>query len=421
MSWTCCTCLFPNEAGSVSCGFCDAPKPRIRSSANPAAEQTTVASSAAQTEAVAASVKQREEENSGHWDAFASLQENYESSDENESDEDSCSEDNQDSNDEAGQWNAFESLENNYQSSSESSSESELEEGGSDQDTTQQECIELLDSSDEERNYDQHGNQTINQHDLLDSDEGREPAPKRRRISKISDHFKSKASKKTKTSKSNSKSKESPIVLDDSSISEDESPPFSGRGRAVPSWQRSVPLHSTTTSVQQSSMSSSQSRKSIPRGSTLPSASFSCMNGRNDVMGGGGSGVNGVSLQAQSEETGSKKRKSRAAAANKAKSTRKSANTKKRASKKATATTDGDDKPKARKRRSYKRKGKRYSASTSRSRSAGANGRSFNNAWSARERGIRNNRNNNSGPSTYMSISKQESALSGIGGATMSF
>ncbi|KAL3775973.1 hypothetical protein ACHAWO_012161 [Cyclotella atomus] len=440
MSWACIRCTFPNKVGSALCEMCEAARPRIRNTASAAAEHAEApgaeAPSAAQEETVAApeAIGHREEhtdenqdENSGHWDAFASLQENCESSDESESSQDSCSEDDEGNNDESRQWNAFESLENNYQSSS-SESESESEEDGSEPGTTQQECIELLSSSDEEHNHSQHDNQSSYQRDLLDSDEDQEPAPKRRRITKISDHFKAKDDKKPSKSKPRKSKEDSLIVLDDSSISEDESPSFRGRERAIPSWQRSVPLHSTTIlPVQQTRLNTSQSRKSIPRGNTLPSASFSCMNGRNDVLGGGGSGVNGVSLQAQHDESGSnKKRKARAAPA-KAKSSRKSTtkkpSTKKRASKKSTtATEDENDKPKARKRKSYKRRGKRSSsASTSRSRSMGANGRSTNNAWSARERGIRNNRNNSSGPSTYMSIRKQESALSGIGGATMSF
>ena len=41
------------------------------------------------------------------------------------------------------------------------------------------------------------------------------------------------------------------------------------------------------------------------------------------------------------------------------------------------------------------------------------------NAWSARERGIRGR--DFSGPSTYMTIGKQESALGNVGGATVSF
>jgi hypothetical protein len=374
------------------------------------------------------------------WDAFATLQENYESSDD-ESDEESHTDEGsadghdiqQQENEE--QWNAFESLENNYQSSSDDSESvsdggSECEEQSAIQPQKNDvECIDLLDSDEEDHST--HRNQ---QHDLVDSDdEDQMPTRKRRRITKISDHFKprSKDAMKLKASRprtESSKDKESPIVLDDSSISEEESPTVRGAQQTIHQpWQRSVRLDSTTctSAADQSRLSAgsatSQTRRSIPRGNTLPSSSFTCMSGRNDVRGGGGVGVNGVSLQAQNEQDEREKRGHSAPA--KAKSTKKrttKARTRKTTTKKTTrkqsainTDEDGNEKPKARRRKGWGRKGGRRSRSTS------ANGRSngrSNNAWSARERGIRNNRNNGV-TSNYMNIRNQENALGNIGGA----
>ena len=152
----------------------------------------------------------RHDETSPHCDnATITFESNYQSSSKNDSDDDSC-------NDESiGQ-------------------ESELDEG-----LRAQECIELL-NSDSESDDDAPCNK---ENELVDSEE--EPVStstvrknKRRRISKISDHFKPKSNnthnkQNTTTQKKAKKITQSPIVLDDSSIEEEPSY-LGGRRREIP-------------------------------------------------------------------------------------------------------------------------------------------------------------------------------------------
>ena len=429
--------------------MCSALRPRKKNGAGVGVASVAAALSAPPREADVTSVqrekyaigqlhgvttKQATEENnnSAHWDAFATLQDNYESSDDSsesnskhsqdEDDEDECSNNEQ-------RWDAFQTLESNYQSSSESDDEScdesyREEPKGFSQGKHAQECIDLLDSdSDTEEPCNK-------ENELVDSDE--EPASdvknlKRRRISKISDHFKPKAhnSREKNSSKISSEPHQSPIVLDDSSIEEEPSY-VGGRECDIPPWQRSVPLTASATNQKRSqsssrSSSSSSSKRILSNNNIRSSSSFACMNNRNDVLG-NGLGVNAVSLTSHDKSSDSKKQKSTTASAKstRTKSTAKrTAKTGTKTRKRKTASTgtsrETTKQPKAKRgRRNYRRKGRSKSAN----RRSGGTNRSTN-AWSARERGIRGR--NFSGPSTYMTIGKQESALGNVGGATVSF
>ena len=343
-------------------------------------------------------------EPSGKWDAFASLQDNYESSNES-----GIEDDNDGTKQEvviygqSEQWNAFETLESNYKSSS--SDEADCD-SGDEQSLARLErengkYIDLLSSDSDDELTILSNTKQEQQLDLADSND--EASNKNgKRSTKLSEHFANR--------------KASLLALDDDSISEDDSPiPVERREGAIPPWQRSVPLHRDL-----SRKSTAASSCSIPVGNTLPSSSFSCMNGRNDVIGGSGMGVNGIDVRTKAEKN-TKKRAYKTSRARKT-STKKTTRTKSVASKTSKSSSEANDeaKPKARKgRRSYRKKSKRATVYSRRRGTTNTTG-SSNNAWIARERGIRS-RKNNSGPSTYMTIGKQESALRNIGGATISF
>ncbi|KAL3780921.1 hypothetical protein HJC23_009127 [Cyclotella cryptica] len=456
-AWTCKACTWSNDDATTSCLMCQTlrPKRKFASAADGARMSTAVSAAADETSqpvAVAAAMesnvgketcyedrtnddaKEEQGKNSSaasasQWDAFATLQSNYESSSDDESfDDDSENDDNDkgsdfdenerdDESDHGGgkRWDAFESLQSNYQSSDDSDSASEPDEdedrksplAASLMKRSHVECIDLLDSDDEETHGKLHANTERcgkRRLDLVDSDEDPSTHNSQRNVKSKRRIMKKRSSDEATTQR------KSPItLLDDSSISEEEHtrPPPSSVTRSsrssgiLPPWQRSVPLHSN---------------QILSGNKTLPSSSFSCMNGRNDVSGGSGAGVNGFHVS-RTEDTVVEKRGSK-------RKTKEGGGAKKKNKSVASGAEDAEKSKKARPKgkRRYRRRGRSGTASKSGARRV-APRRGTNDAWSARERGIRQRNNRNRGPatSTYMMIGKQESALRSIGGASVTF
>ena len=387
------------------------------------------------------------------WDAFASLQSNYESSDDDDDSADDGSNINKDkeevndsrrgqrnNNNNAG-WNAFASFEQNYESSdeSESGSDDDSEEGEESEGCSiedEEHYGDLIDSEDEkEKESSLKINSIVECVDLLDSEDEEQDDQREEDDNSVCELDVKMPAGKDMTGKENNKSdkkrrsrvsKRSPpkhpeaytidIGDSDSELSEVESrplpsPELARQQRQIPSWQRrrSTPIQASN-------------------GFNLKNASdYACMNGRNDVTGGSGTGVNGVRLAKKKGDdttttTGTKRksggrRKRRATSlpglSMTTETTTSKPTTKRRRKTTASKTTSSKAKaPKAkgRRKRSYKRR------STKR---RGGNA----NAWAARERGVRGGqrRGNTGSAAPYMAIAKQEPLLANIGGASIQF
>lgn len=457
--WTCKACTWSNDDATTSCVMCQTVRPRWKFASAAGRERALAPSSfveASKPASVAAAAalessldgekynqhrtrdykrdftgkieqdKNRTAATKSQWDAFATLQSNYESSSDDESNDD----DSENHRSETGsdfdhtqsdgqsvhggktRWDAFESLQSNYQSSEESdtASEHDIHEDrtplspSSLVKSNHVEFIDLVDSDDENKNRKLHANADKSgkrRLDLIDSEEEQSPHSSRpillgkKRMKRISND--------TVT-----KRKSHITLFDDSSISEQESsrPSPAGVTRSsrssgiLPPWQRSIPI---------------QQNRILSGNKTLPSSSFSCMNGRNDVSGGSGAGVNGFRMS-RTEDDGNSDPQKRAKSV-------------KGAKKKTTSLSRGEeDDPKKTKqtrpkgKRRYRRRGRSGTTSGATTK-RGAQRQSTNDPWSSRERGIRqrNNHSRGSATSTYMMIGKQETALRSIGGATVTF
>jgi hypothetical protein len=359
--------------------------------------------------------KNRTAASKSQWDAFATLQSNYESSSDDESDDDGSEthhnhkEIDFDDTESDGQsvhgggkrWDAFESLQSSHQSSdgSGTASEQDIHEdrtspsASSMMKSNHVECIDLVDSDDEDMHGKRHANAKKcrkRRLDLVDSEEEQ---------STHSSHpiLGGKKRMKRLSTETITKRKTPITLLDDSSISEEEygRPPPSSVTRSscssgiLPPWQRSIPL---------------QQNHILSGNKTLPSYSFSCMNGRNDVSGGSGAGVNGFHLS-RTDDDGNSASKKRAKEVKGVKKKTKAVSS--GADEKAEKTKKARPKGKRR----YRRRGRSGTPSRTATKKV-AQRRSTNDPWSARERGIRqrNNHGRGSTTSTYMMIGKQESA-----------
>ena len=367
----------------------------------------------------------------GKWDPFAALENNYQSSseDDDESDEDDDRsndgsgevEDRKMGNDNGGnQWDAFKSLEQNYESS-----DAEFDSSSSCSDGDGEEC-EFSDG-DIEEDVGENPHDIIECVDLVDSDEDAS-------VCEVVEQTNAKMPGKenNKADKRSSRRRKPDLYTinsdsDSDELSEVESRPLpSPASRPLPPWQR---------------------RRSTPiqKDEKLKASdSFSCMNGRNDIMGGSGAGVNGFRLSkrkgddSNNDATGKRKSRKAASTSSTAGGTRKRKATSAAASAKSKATTRKKRKrntskaasttsaaaPKRRRKRTYKRRSNKRSARGS-TRSNANTGRANNNAWSARERGVRQPYNRRGGggggDSTPYMIGKVEPMLRNVGGASIQF
>ena len=400
------------------------------------------------------------------WDAFASLQSNYESSNDDDSADDGSIKDKEEINDgrvrnnnNAG-WNAFASFEQNYESSDESESGSssdddsvegeesdgcsieddghygdlvDSEEDGhygdlvdSEEDEMKKEsslkinsiveCVDLLDSEDEEQDDQQKDDNSVCELDVK-MPAGKDIPGK--------ENNKSDKKRRSRLRKRSPPKHPEAYTIDigdsDSELSEVESrplpsPQLARQQRQMPSWER----RRRSTPIQASS-----------NGFNLKNASdYACMNGRNDLTGGSGTGVNGVRLAKKkgndttTATTGTKRksggrRKRRATSlpglSTTTKTTTSKPTTKRRRKTTASKATSSKAKvpgAKRRRKRSYKKR------STKR-----RGGNTGGNAWAARERGVRGGqrRGNAGSAAPYMAIAKQEPLLANIGGASIQF
>lgn len=350
-------------------------------------------------------------ESNSKWDAFASLENNYESSDSEEDESDSDDDDNgsehYDGDDkeynqqyddgkvsaEQSQWNAFESLEANLGDDSSTSGSSSSSSG------EESDCI-LIDDQDEDKKMAPAATSTKSNLktdttecvDLVDTDD--EEDVRQEKISKP---------KRIKSKKRKRISNPSAITLmdgdsDSSYLSEVESSrfqtsPATRQGiRSLPPWQRAARSKSKSPSI-------------LENDSVLPRESFSLLSNRNDVN---GSGLNETRTSAPPAARQPKQRKT---------STKSSTSKKTGSRRRKRSNSDGAAPAKKKRRtRKYRRGGRgrgRAAAASSSSRN--------NNPWGARERGIRQPIRDNNGSGSYMNITKQEPMLRNVGGASMQF
>ncbi|KAL7547343.1 hypothetical protein ACHAWF_010654 [Thalassiosira exigua] len=345
------------------------------------------------------------EREDGKWDAFASFASNYQSSDsdgEDQSDGGDSGNGDEGNEGESGQWDAFKSFEQNYESSEDESDdessdgESRCSEGGSEGGEIDCERPHSPQKQDGKIDAD------VDCVDLMDSDCSCELV-----VTRPGKENNSRSSRRKQPQK------HEPYTIgddSDSSLSEVESrrPLSSPRSRPAPPWQR---------------------RRSTPIGqndSLKARDSFSCLEGRNDIMGGSGLGLGGFQLSRKDNETpkGTKtiKGKPRKGSTSASKTTRKRKSSGEATSSKSTATKKRKRSSskaavtgKKRRKRSYRKSGKKRSA---KGRASSGNGRSNRSSWNAREQGIRQpyNRRGGGGESgPYMSIAKQEPTVRNVG------
>ena len=432
MPWECEACTWRNDESNADCSMCQTKRPRnYLSPHNSSTRDEEVASvcrqtkienvSAAPTEEKASSsliTNQNRGENrtdstewddsmrlklsqsnsqqctmkndtkQSSWDAFASLENNYESSDSSgdESESDSESNGNYDSDIEDGynldkpSWNAFKSLQETLSDDSSTS--------GSD-DEESSDCIMLPDEEDKKMTKTATKNNLKSECvDLVDTDEDEE-------------EVKDKKPKRVKTRKRNRSSNSKAIALDDSDssyLSEVESsrPSLSSASRqkrSIPPWQLSARSETKSSSILQND-------------SILPRGSFSCLNGRNDI--GGITNETRTSAPVLAPAATTRQRKT---------STKSGSRRRRKRSNSSDAAAPAKKKRRTRK---YKRSSRRGGRG-GRDGAAASSSRRSNNAWSARERGIRQPIRANNNGSGYMNITKQEPMLQNIGGASIQF
>ena len=331
-----------------------------------------------------------------NFDAFKSLEDNYQSSS-SDSEVDDDGEDEEELDDGAQKFAFSRSFEQNYQSSS-SSSDSECDEDDEDEypelddrkpaaaQKPSVECVELLDS-------DSDSEESCLEVVPTEKENNRRDATRRRRSMPTRRHSE-------------------PLEVDDddeSDLSEVESrrPLPSPASRPIPPWQRA---------------STSASKPS--RGAD----SFACMQGRNDLSGGGiAEGGGGGERRTGSGPAKKRPRRSRKAGGG-ASSAAPSAKPRRR--KRAPAAAGAGGGKKRRKRGASRSTGRQGSDQYDN----GGGPSSYDSAWAPRERGVRQprggrgrgrgrgrSRSRSAPPRPYMNISEAEPALNGIGGATFQF
>ena len=333
------------------------------------------------------------------WDAFASLEQNYESSEEDESD---CSngsdgggdEDDDSSDDDEDEDRDFdpEDKQNNDKKCSFKKPAVETE------------CVDLVDS--EEDDDDEQEEEDDDSDCELEVVKMSAPAMKGKENNKSD-------KKSSRRQRRQEKQETYAINVDgdsDSSLSEVESRPLpSPSSRQVPPWQRRSYSRSTPIKTSNGNLKSSDD--------------FACMHGRNDVFGGSGSGVNGVRLANMKGDddkpAGRRKSRKRAStSASTATSSKAATKTTKRRQRTSSKTSSKAKAPaRRRKRGSYTKRSNKRSTTRGGGRTGG------NAAWSARERGIRGGQRGGGGTGSapYMAIAKQEPMLANIGGANIQF
>lgn len=339
--------------------------------------------------------------NSNKWDAFASLENNYESSDSSGDESESDSDGSYGSDIEDGykqqqddvkvgdkpQWDAFKSLQ-------ETLSDDDSSTSGSDEESS--DCIMLPDEEDKKMPPTKaatKNNLKSECVDLVDTDD------------EDDEEVKDKKPKRVKlTRKRNRSSNSKAIALDDSDssyLSEVESarplPSSASRQkRSIPPWQLSARSETKSSSILQND-------------SILPRGSFSCLNGRNDIGGINNEIRTSAPVLAPAAAT-SRQRKTSAKSGSK------------RRRKRSNSSTDAAAPAKKKRRtRKYKRSSRRGGRGGRSGAAAASSSRRSNNAWSARERGIRQPIRANNNGSGYMNITKQEPMLQNIGGASIQF
>ncbi len=350
---------------------------------------------------------------SGRWDAFASLQANYESSSDEEKDDDDSSDDEESDNEES------ECCDDDFVDDGDTAGEKFKKRDYHDRTchndkglnhkipsqtttttttttTKSVECINLVDSDDEDEIIDTSGKE--NKKNALHKSILKK-RPKKYRIESDSD----------------------------CSISEEEShrPMPSPSARGAPSWR--PPRRRSSTLIQTSN-----------QGNIKSSDEFPCMSTRNDVIGNSSSPCIVQSTRPRLSD-GSKEEEWRQPSSKKSSTLTKTSSIVSASRKRSRITSEaaaskGGSKAPARKRRrggvggggKYKKRSsyKRSSAKRGRTNRAETSNNNSNSAWSERERGIRQPRRGGGGGSStgpYMAIAKQEPVLRNVGGASIQF
>ena len=287
------------------------------------------------------------------------------------------------------QWNAFESLEATLGDDSSSSSSSSGEES---------DCI-LIEDNDEKKMApaatsikSDHKTECV---DLVDTDDEedvrqeKDTKPKR-----INSRKRKRASDQSAITLMDGDSDSSYLSEVESSRPLQPSPATRQGRRSLPPWQRAARSKSKSPSI-------------LHNERVLPRESFSLLSNRNDVS---GSGLNETRTTAPAAARQPRQRKT---------STKSSTTTKSGSRRRKRSNSDGAAPAKKKRRtRKYRRSSKRGGRGGRGGAAAASSSRS-NNAWSARERGIRQPIRENGG--SYMNITKQEPMLRNIGGASIQF
>ena len=357
---------------------------------------------------------------------FASLENNYESSDSGEEDESDSDSDGSDGSenyyqddedeykqyddgqvgeDDQSQWNAFKTLEATLGDDSSSSDSSSSSSSGEDciliedieekkmaftktsnKNNSKAECVDLVDTDDEE--------------DMQEEKRKTKPKPKR-----INSRKRKRASDPSAITLMDDDSDASYLSEVDGSRPLQPSP-ASRQTRSIPPWQRAARSNTKSTST------------TLQNHRVLPRESFSLFSTRNDVS---GSGLNETRTSAPPPAAAA------AAAARQPKqrktSTKSSTSTNKSGSRRRKRSNSDGAAPAKKKRRTrkYRRSSKRGGRGGRGGAAASSSSRN-NNPWGARERGIRQPiRGNNGSGGPYMNITKQEPMLRNIGGASIQF
>jgi len=284
------------------------------------------------------------------------------------------------------QWNAFESLEATLGDDSSSSSGEESDcilienqdekkiapAATSIKSNLKTECVDLVDTDDEEY---------VRQE--------KDTKPKR-----INSRKRKRASDQSAITLMDGDSDSSYLSEVESSRPLQPSPATRQGTRSLPPWQRAARSKSKSPSILQNER-------------VLPRESFSLLSNRNDVS---GCGLNETRTSAPAARQ-PRQRKT---------STKSSTTTKSGSRRRKRSNSDGAAPAKKKRRtRKYRRSSKRGGRGGRGGAAAASGSNRSNNAWSARERGIRQPISGNNG--SYMNITKQEPMLRNIGGASIQF
>lgn len=364
----------------------------------------------------------------GRWDAFASLQANYESSSSDEDEDDDSNSDEVESN--AGDSDCSDGDFGDIDGDGESHSDGDDYRDGSSHNDPMH-AAKLTSQ--------QPTNNSVECINLLDSDEDGIIATSGKENEKNIQPKSSRLRKRPTMKRHGIESSES-----DSSLSEEEGhqhrqrTPPSPSTRGLPAWQPPRRRQSSSTPIQ----------TKINNGNIKSSDQFSCMSIRNDVIGNAPSPcivtnkkneaqvVSKVSIEGGRRRQPSKKSSTSTKTASVASASRKKTRTTPKTAVAAASSRGGAKKAPAKRRRrggGKFRKRSTYKRSSAKS-SSGSRGaessNNSNNAWSERERGIRQpyrrggGGGGGGGSSTagpYMAIAKQEPMLRNVGGASIQF